>query len=342
MTGPSSGLRTTTDPAADPAPASPLWWANSYKVSHLLLTLVDLGLWSRLAAGPVTPEELSRDQRLDAGRLDAALDILRRFALVELDNGRYSIPPDWTTLEPLLRLESHLLRTLLPADKLEGWLRGTPTSDPLDGAPSDETVDLFLNGFESFGEKVALLIWRIARLGDRRGLLDLGGAAGGHAAVFARLSSELRFTIFDREIMRRPFNRRVSELQLGERLRFVGGNLRQPETLTELVAEHDAILLSNVLHLLDPDRRNHLYQTLRAHMQPGARLIVHDLFLDSADWHTAAFMSIDWMLLGTEFSMTIEDCAHHLGEHGFELVHQRMLPGLPGGLVVADAPQGGS
>jgi hypothetical protein len=316
---------------------SPLWWANCYKISQLLFAVVEAGLWNRLAQKPATVEELAACSSFDPGRLAAVLELLHRFALLERDGKLYGLRPGAEKMEPLMRLEATLQRSLASTDRIAAWLVGAAAADPLDQAPSDGTVDLFVDGFETFGHNVALHIWRQAGLADRHTLLDLGGAAGSHAAVLSRLSASLTFTIVDRGIMRRPFERRAAALGLESRMTFAAGDLRDPDSYRHLIAAHDAVLISNVLHVLSPERRQELCRTVLRELAPDSRLIIHDLFLDTADWQMSAFMSVDWMLLGADFSMTVEDCAGWLRGLGYRVISARALPGLPSGILVAAA-----
>ena len=331
--------KTETAREGDGSLSSPVWWANCYKVGQFIFALVDQGLWQRLGSEPISPKDLAEGAALDPKRLASALDLLHRFGLIQRHGGLYSLPSASLATEPLLKLEASLQRELISSDRVAAWLAGVPTCDPLDQQPSRATVDLFLNGFEVFGKNVALHIWRLAKMADRRKLLDLGGAAGRHAAEFSRLSRGMAFTIVDREIMRRPFERRRSELGLAERMSFVAGDLRKPQTFAHLIADHDAILISNVLHLLPPGVRDDTCRAILHRMRPGTRLVVHDLFMGTDDWQIAGFMTVDWMLLGADFSMTVDDCAEWLKALGFQILAARGLPGLPSGLVVAETPR---
>jgi hypothetical protein len=314
-----------------------LRWANAHKLGQLLFALAELDVWKLLAAGPAAASELAATAHLEPCRLASTLGLLHRFGLLNRDEaGRYSLPPSAKGMEPLLRLEASLQRTLISSHGVQTWLRGSPAADPLDRDPSEEEVALFLGGIEAGCEAVALHLWRLARLEDRRRLLDLGGGAGAHAAVLCRHSPALSVTIVDREIMRPAFTRRAAQSASADRLSFVAANLREPESFRHLVPLHDALLVSNLLHLLPPYDRERFADVLGSEMAPGTRLIIHDLFLDCADGEIAGLMSVDWMLLGAEFSVTMADCAAWLEKRGLRVTAVRSLPGLPSGVIVAE------
>lgn len=310
-----------------------LRWAHAPKLGLMLFALVESGAWMRLATGPATAGEVATGCGLDPGRLAEALDLLAHFDLLRRDDESYALPHGAAGIEPLIRLEAELLRDWVGGDEVAGWLGGAPTTDPLDGDPDPSRVELYLRGFEAVAERVALGLWRAAGLRHQRRLLDLGGAAGAHADVFLRLADDLAVTVVDRPVMQTFWSQRMAHH--GERARFVASDLRRPSTLAPLLAEHDAVLLSNVLHLLDPPRRTALCSEVLRSAPPGTLFVVHDLFLGTPDDEIAGLMTVDWMLLGARFNMTTAECAEWLAALGFELECDRGLPGLPGGVVVA-------
>ena len=329
----------------EPAELSPasraLHRAHAAKLSLVLFELVESGAWGRLAQAPATAEQTAAGTGLDPERLEEALDLLVQFELALREGNRFSLHSGAANIEPLIRLESELHRALVCDRGLAHWLRGAATADPLDGSPPTERVELYLRGFEAVSERVALGLWRVGRLADRRRLLDLGGAAGAQAAVFVRLGRELQVTVLDREIMRPFWRKRVKELEDASRIRFAAGDLTRPQELQPLLAAHDVVLLSNVLHLLPQEGRQALCEQILASCRPGTRLVVHDLFLDTPDQEMAKLMNVDWMLLGARFAMSTQQCADWLQGIGFQIERATTMPGLPSGVVVGTiaAPQ---
>lgn len=310
-----------------------LWWANSYKIAELLFAFEDLRLWGPLSDGPSTPESLARSEGLSLSRLKSSFDLLYRLGLLERGKDGYSAP---VSMSAVLRLEAYLQRSLLNAGKISDWLKGEPVADPLDGNPPERLVRLFSDVFESFGNNAALHIWRFAGLRSSRNMLDLGGGTGALSSVLCALSESLRVTVADRSAMKPLFEGNTKELSFRERMSFEEVDLLDPGSYEKLIRGHDSVLLSNVLHLLPPEARDNLCETLSNGLAPGAKLIVHDLFLDSSEDGLATLMSLDWMLFGADFSMTLQECAELLEKFCFCTSTARKMPGFPTGIIVAE------
>ena len=106
-------------------------------------------------------------------------------------------------------------------------------------------------------------------------LLDVGGGTGIYSIAFLRANPELQAIVFDRPEVLKTAERFAAEYGVADRALFMAGDM-----LADPLPKADTILLSNILHDWDVTECQTLVARCAAALNPGGRLIIHDVLLN--------------------------------------------------------------
>lgn len=131
------------------------------------------------------------------------------------------------------------------------------------------------------------------------------------------------------------FEKRFADIKEKNRFQFMAQDLTKPSPfLSELIGRTDAVILSNILHLIPPDNRDILLKMLCDYMKDEANLIMYDQFVSAElKIDAAGFMVVDWVNCGSVFNLNEDDFAADLKKIGFVQTKTGRFSNLPGALV---------
>lgn len=213
------------------------------------------GLFERLAENPLTPEELGLAPRV----APTLLAFLTSQGLVERDE-QGNFYASLATRTFLVRASPRFVggRSLLYQGRYQqiGHLGEVlATGQPLAESGlaaifesfNEEDRRWFAEGMLASAVSGAEHVLREFDFSSHRRLLDVGGNTGGYALALLQAYPSLEATIFDLEAVRPLAEKRIADMGMSERCRFVGGSFFEDL----LPKGHDVLLLSNVLHNWD-------------------------------------------------------------------------------------------
>ena len=321
-------------PSGNPA----MFWAMAYKASDVLMTLTEKGLITSLAQAPATVDELASAHGWKAAPLRAFLDLLVTTGVLMHSEGRYSVPSATQAVLPVVTMEAQVRRWHSSNRSLQKVLETGEGVKPLTQIDEADFLGNYLRAMASSARALALHLYRYASLPSEGSIVDIGGADGALARHLSALLPRTQYCVVDRAPVRQYFDAHAAANQTKAPIRFVDDDIVAPEKLQGEVAQAQAVIISNVLHLLSEGETRELLVFLRANLPEAARLVVYDQFLDAGQFSAADLMLIDWTYLGTTFNLTDDAMAALLVEQGFVNVGSRRFPLLPGALVYAAAP----
>jgi len=299
-----------------------------------------IGLLDRLSA-PAATTDLAAATNTRPELLERLLRVLGWHGVVTRDaHGRWAAGPEMSVFlgtpggaddaRGLLRIERWAAGDHLDAAGLVAALRGRECDTAV---PEDVVGDL--GAAMAVGARSAAP--HVARLPELRGvrhLADVGGGSAGYTVTLCRLHAGLRATVYDRAPMLKHAAAAVSRAGLDERVGLVPWDM----TAHALPAGHDGALLSHVLHLLPRARRRDLLDRVRAAVEPGAVLVVHDFLYDEPDpLSQLAGSAADWIATGSDFVLTSQELMEELAWSGFHEARTIAPSTLSSSLVVARA-----
>lgn len=318
-----------------PAPITPeriLQLGLGFWGPKVLLSAVELGIFTDLAKGPRTLAELIERNRLHPRGARDFFDTLVALGMLERHGDRYSntaetdffldrAKPSYIggilemTNDRLYGFWGHLteaLRSGQPQNESK-TAPGTGMFDTLYADPA--RLRQFLQGMTGISLGAAQAIAATFPWSTYRTFVDVGGAQGALAVQVALAHPHLTGANFDLPVVGPIFEEYVASFGLQPRLKFVAGSF-----FTDPLPSADVLVMGHILHDWDLEQKKMLLAKAYAALPAGGALIVHEALIDD-DRRQNAFgllMSLN-MLIETSggFDYTGADCSAWMKEAGF-------------------------
>jgi SAM-dependent methyltransferase len=306
--------------------------------SKALLSAVELGVFTALAAAPATEPELRERLGLHPRSARDFLDALVALGMLDREGDRYA-----NTAETGLFLDrtkpSYLGGFLEMAnDRLFGfWGRltealhtGRPQNEARDGEDFFATLYAdpvrlreFMAAMNAASGMMGTALARAFPWAEVGSFVDVGGAQGGVAAHLVRAHPHLSGGVFDLPPVEPVFAEHVNRLDLAGAMRFHPGDF-----FADPLPAADVLLLGHVLHDWDAAQNRALVRSAYDAVRPGGALLVYDAMIDDARRENVfgLLLSLN-MLIETEGGgeYTAADCRSWLRDAGFVDVHAQPL-----------------
>lgn len=257
--------------------------SSAYWRGCTLQTGVRLGLFSAVASGSSTGEEIADALGTDERATGLLLDALTGMDLLSKKDSVYSnsrAAADFLVKESP-RYIGHII--LHHHHLLDGWARldeavvkGRPVAKRSYGEEAER--EAFLMGMFNLAMVNAPAVAAHINLSGRKKLLDLGGGPGTYGIHFCLENPELTAVIFDRASTE-PFAREtVERFGLSQRIDFLSGDFTRDPIGG---GPYDVAWLSHILHSNGPEECWQLIRKTARIMEPGGLLLVHDFILNN-------------------------------------------------------------
>ncbi len=336
-----------TPAASQPTPEHILQFGLAFWGSKVLLSAVELNVFTELAAAPLSRTELTArlnlhpraardffDALVAAGFLDREDDVYRNAPPADLFLDRNKPSYIGGLLEMcnnrLYRFWGHLTEALRT---------GQPQNEARDGsAPVFETLYAdpallreFLRAMTGVSRGANIAIARQFPWREYRTYADVGTAQGDLAVQIALHNPHLVGVGYDLSQVQPVFDDYCAENNLDGRLRFQPGDFfRDPLPPT------DVILMGHILHDWGLEAKKELIRKAYAAIPKGGALIVYDSIIDDDRRHNlfGLLMSLNMLVETPEgFDYTGADCQSWMKEAGFARTRVEPLVG-PDSMVV--------
>ena len=314
--------------------------------SKALLSAVELGLFTELAAGPLTGEQLSTKVQIHERGAKDFLDTLVAVGMLNRTGEQYSNTPETaifldrkkpsyiggilemanTRLYPFWGSLTEALRTGKPQNEAK---RGGNPFESLYADP--ENARLFLASMTGISMGAAKAIAAKFPWTRHKTFADLGAAQGGLPVQLALAHSHLQGIGFDLPVVRPVFEEYVGRFGLSARVRFVPGSF-----FTDPLPQAEVYVMGHILHDWDLEQKQMLLRKACDALPAGGVLIVYEAIIDDERRSNAfgLLMSLN-MLIETPggFDYTGADCCRWMREAGFRDTRVEHLVG-PDSMVV--------
>lgn len=317
-----------------------------YWGSRTLLSAVELGLFTELAKGPLTLQEIRG--RLDLHERGARdfLDALVALGMLRREQGSYANTPaadlyldraKSTYVGGMLEMMSARLFRFW-ADLTEGLKTGQPQNEAKDGGDLFGTLysdparlEQFLSAMTGLSLGIARAIAARFPWSEYQTFVDIGAAQGGLPVVLAQTHQHLGGIGADLPVVGPIFQRYVESHGLHDRLRF-----EALDFFHEPLPRADVVVMGHILHDWDLPTKQMLMAKAYEALPTGGSLIVFEAIIDD-DRRNNAFgllMSLN-MLIETRggFDYTGADCSAWMREAGFRQTRVEPLSG-PDSMVI--------
>ena len=329
-----------------PAPNHILDVGFAFRKSKVLLSAVELGLFTVLAEGPLSCEALVERLWLHPRGGRDFFDALVALKLVARDaNGVYSNVPECATYLDARKPTyiGHLFE-YLNARVYRTWDELTPalrTGEPQRGAlltgefssfyADNSTADMFLKGMTGGSRLVGRALANAIAWQDHKTVVDVGTAQGSVLAEIASAHPHILGIGFDLPVVERAFIDYVQTCDLGARLTFRAGDFFRDQ-----LPPADVYVLGKILHDWDITTRKFLLSKAYRALSDKGVVIVHDSLIDDERRHRpdSLLASLNMLIQtpgGSEY--TAKDCTAWMREAGFSTVHVIELTAMQSAVI---------
>jgi len=323
----------------DRLPDSLLERINAFRESRVLLTAIELDVFTAVGQGATAPEvsaRLSTDPRATEMLLNAltAIGLLTKREGVFRNSTEAARWLDDTSPDSARAALMHVVNLWPSWSHLTECVR-KGSCRPAKRRTHAETEAFIAMMHCNARGRAPMVVEAVGVEGVRR-VLDLGGGSGAYAIAFAQASPDLQADILDLPPVLPIARRHIEAAGLVGRVRTLVGNIVQDS----YGSGYDLVFISAICHMLDPiENRAMLRKSCRA-LAPGGRVVVQDFILDpdKTSPRAAALFSLN-MLVRTPAGASYSEPEYRswLEEAGFENVTRLYVPG-PAGLMVARRP----
>lgn len=329
-------------------PDSILQLGFAFWSSKTLLSAIELGLFTELADGPLSAEQLRERLKLHPRSARDFFDALVALRMLDRVGELYRNTPD--TDEFLVRGKLNYIGGILEmanerlypfwGSLTEGLQTGLPQNEVKSGGPGlfetlyndPERLRLFLAAMTGLSMGASHAIAQKFPWADYKTVVDVGGAQGGLLVQICLAHPHLRGTNFDLPVVEPIFKEYAEINGLSESLIFQPGDFFKEE-----LPPAEVITMGHILHDWDLEDKRMLLEKAHRALPAGGALIVFEALIDDERRQNAfgLIMSLN-MLIETPggFDYTGKDCSTWMQEAGFRETRVEHLAG-PDSMVVA-------
>lgn len=331
--------------AALPNPGLVMRLALAYRSSMALFAAADLDLFTPLANGPMSAEELSRVTGTQPEPTRLLLEACAAEGLLTREGELYKNTPvaDAFLVKGRPAYIAHGLK--FAEDLYPAWGRlaeavrtGRPTMahETMLGEDKEKTR-AFVYAMHERARGISSVLPHNVDFSGRKRLLDVGGGPGTYSMVVVRQTPGLTSTVLDLPGVLEVTREIVAEY--ADRIELTSGDYHT----ASFGSGYDAALLSGIMHRETPESCRMLLRKAFDAMVPGGMAVVSDVFFENDDRNSppfATYFALNMMLMaehGTTHAKT--GMAAWMKEAGFDRVEVRDLPPPnPHSLVIGYKP----
>jgi cyclopropane fatty-acyl-phospholipid synthase-like methyltransferase len=327
---------------------------QAYKVTALLNTAIELGVFDRLALGPAPAPIVACDLGLDArgGRL--LLNALAAIGLLESDGRSYALRDgaDAHLVRGRTGYAGDMFRVM--ASRWE-WdaLQRLPDAVRRGGTVLDEHAETpeyeYWEDFAAYAHAVAAPTARMAAealrtWADARTRLDVLDVACGHGLygfTFAREHPRARVWSLDWPNVLPIACEHARELGVADRVTTIPGDMFE----VPLGGPYDVVMITNVLHHFTEERGVELIRRASSAMEDGGRIVLVGFTVDEDEApacdpapHLFSILMLVWTHGGEVHSVAAYERMLAAGGFRNPVVHR--VPSLPLRVIVAERAAG--
>jgi hypothetical protein len=319
--------------------------ATAYWASRALLSAVEVGVFTALADGPLSGEELRERTRLHQRGSADFFDALVALGLLDRDDSAYR-----NTAETDSYLDSGKVTYMGGMMEFHSkvcfrrWASLTDAlrtgENPVDGSTDEfysETyadpheLTSFLTAMSAYSAAPASALAKAFPWEGRRTFCDLGAAQGTVPVQLALRHPHLQGAGFDLPRVRPVFEEFIADNGLGSRVSFIAGDF-----FKDPLPPAEVYILGHILHAWGIDAKRALLQRTYDALPEGGAVIVYEMLIDDERRGNAAglLMSLNGLVMSPDaFDFTGADCQGWMADAGYRDTYVEHLVG-PYSMVV--------
>ena len=316
--------------------------AMGFMAAKYLFAATEIGVFDVLARGPASLGELATSTGIPSRTLGIVAAAMVSLGLLEQDGSRYRNSetaeafladiPGRLDLRPILRYFDEIVYPRW--EKFAEAIR-TDQGQPQFSKFTTHQQQTFSAAVEVFSAPGAVALAGSYDFGRHHRLLDIAGGTGSFLIAVLQHHNALKGTLFELPGACAVARQRLANEPERSRIDVVEGDVFKDP----LPGGHDVVLIANVVHVFSAAHNTELMRKIRAHVMPGARLLLVDLWTDPSHSQpsAAALMSGQFLLTSGEGQVYSEQEADEwLAQTRWKKLERKTLPG-PASCIIAEA-----
>ncbi len=266
--------------------APSLFQLGYYWDAKIFLTSVKLDIYTALAEGASSADEVSASLKTDPALTKRLLSALVVIGVITCDGERYANTP--IVAEFLVKTSPFYMGELMLLQDAEWEAWGNLEEIIRSGKPRvtghlfmnrPDLSELTLNVLHRMGQRIAPSLAEKIDLSGYRSFLDVGGGAGTFSVAFCKRYPNLASTLFDLPQTLPITRKNIAKENMSDRITLVGGDFNK-DSFPE---KFDVVFLSDILHYQAYAENQALFHKLYKTTNPMGTIIVKDMFLGEDD-----------------------------------------------------------
>ena len=319
-----------------PRPDTILDMAGSFWVSAILKAGIELDVFSQIAAGNDTVEQLASSIKASERGVRILLDALCALGIISKAEGEYLLTPaaDQFLVKGKDSYVGYAVYTTLKDWEALGRIaeavkKGSPITDAY-GAESEVWEEVAI-GLTPSGLTTASIIADVLGIGTKMEpgvkVLDLACGSGVYGYVLLQRDPKATVTDIDWLNVLKVAEKVAQDMGVADRVTYKPGDILSIDYGEK---EFDVAIASNILQAFDPETNKTILSKIGKALKPGGTVVINDIVPDEERAKAIrALIFAVYMLLATTGgdAYILSEFESWLGDTGFENVTTHPVPG---------------
>jgi ubiquinone/menaquinone biosynthesis C-methylase UbiE len=298
--------------------------ARAFQQSRVLLTAMELDVFTNLGQGKQTAIRLAEAASADAGGMGRLLNALVALGYLQKEGNRYANTP---ASQQYLNQRSpdFIWRVKHASNQWRTWhtlteavRKGTSVVIDTGGEEKAERTERFIGAMHDRAQQNARELVAGVGLNDLGKILDVGGGSGAYAMAFIQEGKAQTAVIQDREHVVPLTEKYIAEAGLQAKVSTLAGDYHS----VPFGSGYDLVIMSAILHINSVEQNISLIKKGSAALNRGGYLLIQDFIIDDSRISPphATLFSLN-MLVGTERGDTYTEMQYRHWMEGAELTN---------------------
>ena len=274
--------------------------ANSFQLSRILLTAVELDIFTVLDKHMLTSADVSKKIEADERATDRLMNALVALGFLRKVHGKFYNSESASQF--LVKGKQEFMGNLFHTNEL--WKRwstltqaikkGKSVYDGKDAA--GDATESFIAAMHYRAVKEAKIISLMLDLNNVNKMLDIGGGSGAFSMQFIEKNQNIEAVVFDLPFVIPLTKKYVESFPLKERISYITGDYLEDD----FGNGYDLILLSAIVHINSFDENRQLINKCYNTLNSGGQIVIKDWVMneDRTSPASGAYFALN-MLVGT-------------------------------------------
>ncbi|MCX6169707.1 MAG: methyltransferase [Ignavibacteriales bacterium] len=277
--------------------------ANSFQQSRILLTAIELDLFTILNKQMLPSREVAQKINCDERATDRLMNALVALEFLRKAKGKFYNSDN--AAQFLVKGKPEFMGGLFHSLGLwntwssltESVKAGTTAAEDKPSSGGIDWLESFIAAMHYRGVKEAKITAMLLELSNTKKMLDVGGGSGAFSMEFIKQNPSMSAVLFDLPEVIPITTRYVEQEKMNDKISYLSGNY----LFDDFGNGYDLIFLSAIVHINGFDENNNLIKKCYDSLNVGGQIIIKDWVMneDRTEPAGGAFFALN-MLVGTE------------------------------------------